>query len=265
VKVYISADMEGITGVTHQDECMKDHPSYAEFRDRMTSEVAAACEGAIEAGASEILIKDAHGTGRNIIAEKLPACARLIRGWSGHPLMQVAGLDDSFDAVLFVGYHAKAGSDANPLAHTFSGKMSRIELNGEIASEFLIHAYAAAWVGVPVVFLSGDEEICQEASLKIPNLKTVAVFQGEGLSTISIAPGVARQRIKDGVATALRADLRDYRIALAERFNLELTYRRPVEAYRDFWFPGMKRESPSALSFDATDYFEILRTLRFCT
>jgi len=265
VKIYISADMEGIAGVTHQDECNKDHPSYVEFRERMTGEVVAACEGAIEAGATDIVVKDGHGTGRNILGEKLPYCARLMRGWSGHPFMMVDGLDNSFDALMFVGYHARGGSDGIPLAHTFSGKMTKIELNGESASEFLVHAYAAASVGVPVAFLWGDAHICDEAAQKIPGIKTVATLQGIGLATISLAPCTARARIKESVEGVLKTDLSQYRLTLPQHFSLELTYRRPVEAYRDTWFPGMKRLSTSTLGFESANYLEVLTALGFCT
>src|SRR5258705_2267272 len=115
LKVYISADIEGVAGITDWEEARKAQPAYPEFREEMTSEVVADCEGAIAAGATDILIKDAHATGRNIIAARLPDCARLIRGWSGHPLCMVQELDDSFAAVLLLGYHSKAGS-ARPYA-----------------------------------------------------------------------------------------------------------------------------------------------------
>jgi D-amino peptidase len=156
MKVYISADIEGVAGITNWEEARKEHPTYPEFREEMTAEVVAACEGAIAAGASEILIKDAHGSGRNIIAQRLPDCARLIRGWSGHPLCMVQELDESFDALMFLGYHSKAGSDGNPLAHTLSLKVSRLAINGETASELFMHSLAAAMFKVPVVFVSGD-------------------------------------------------------------------------------------------------------------
>ncbi len=136
MKVYISADIEGTAGITNWEEAEKPHATYQEFRARMTDEVVAACEGAIEAGAKEILVKDAHDSGRNIIAARLPDCARLIRGWSGHPFSMVQELDESFDALLFVGYHAKAGSDDNPLAHTLRLRIAHLAINGEIASDF---------------------------------------------------------------------------------------------------------------------------------
>src|SRR3546814_34479 len=131
MKIYISADIEGVAGITNWNEAEKNHPDYPEFRERMTEEVVAACEGAIAAGATEILIKDAHGSGRNILAERLPACARLVRGWSGHPLAMVQELDESFDAAMFVGYHSKAGTEANPLDHTLTLRVAKLSINGQ--------------------------------------------------------------------------------------------------------------------------------------
>ena len=120
MKIYISADIEGITGTTNWDETEKKHPDYPEFRDQMTAEVAAACEGALAAGATEIMVKDAHDSARNIQAEKLPKGSLLWRGWSGHPYFMVDGMDSTYDAVLMIGYHSRAGSHTNPLSHSMS-------------------------------------------------------------------------------------------------------------------------------------------------
>ena len=105
MNVYISADIEGTAGITHWDEADRNNPAYPEFREAMTREVVAACEGAIAAGATDILIKDAHDSGRNIHVSQLPECARIVRGWSGHPYSMVQELDESFDALVLIGYH----------------------------------------------------------------------------------------------------------------------------------------------------------------
>jgi D-amino peptidase len=263
MKVYISADIEGTTGITDWEEATKGHPTYPEFRERMTEEVVAACEGAIEAGAREILVKDAHATGRNIIAARLPDCARLIRGWSGHPFSMVQELDESFDALLFVGYHAKAGSDDNPLAHTLRLRIAHLMLNGEIASEFQIHSYAAALVKVPGVFLSGDEGICADARRINPGIVTVPVSRGIGPSTLSIAPGLALQQIRAGVAKALRGDRAGCRLTLPGHFVLEIKFTTPIDAYRASWYPGASLSAPRTVRFESADYFEVLRAIKF--
>ncbi|HEY7688966.1 MAG TPA: M55 family metallopeptidase [Dongiaceae bacterium] len=263
MKVYISADIEGIAGITHWDEADKTHDTYPEFREEMTNEVAAACEGAVAAGAREILIKDAHGSGRNIIAARLPDCVRLIRGWSGHPFCMVQEIDRSFDAAMFIGYHSKAGAESNPLAHTLTLDVSHIKLNGARMSEFVMHSYAAALVGVPVVFISGDKGICADARAFNRKIGTAAVFQGIGRSTVSIAPGLAQAMIRDGAAAALNGNLAACKVKLPKKFTLDVTYANPTDAYRASWYPGARHVGQRTVRFESRDYFEILRALRF--
>jgi len=263
MKVYISADIEGTTGITNWDEAEKPHPTYQEFRERMTDEVVAACEGAIEAGAKEILIKDAHDSGRNIISGRLPDCAKLIRGWSGHPFCMVQELDESFDALLFVGYHAKAGSDDNPLAHTLRLRVAHLMINGVIASEFHMHAFAAATVKVPSVFLSGDEGICADAPGIVPGIVTVPVSRGIGPSTLSIAPKLAVKEIREGVVRALQGNRVACQITMPKHFTLEIKYTTPIDAYRASWYPGAKLAAPRTVQFESDDYFEVLRAIKF--
>jgi D-amino peptidase len=263
MKIYISADIEGIAGISHWDEAHKTHATYQEFRAEMTEEVVAACEGAMGAGAKEILIKDAHDTGRNIIAGRLPECARLIRGWSGHPLAMIQELDETFAALVFVGYHSKAGSQDNPLAHTLTRQIAGLRINGQLCSEFRMHSYAAALYGVPVVFISGDKGICAEARELVQSIETVAVSEGRGASTISIQPALAQRLIRDGVGASLKRDLSTRRIKLPESFVLEVTFTNPVDAYRKSWYPGARQSGPQTVQFESKDYFEIMRAIRF--
>ena len=206
MKIYITADIEGVTGAAHWDETNKSHADYAEFREQMTAEVAAACEGALNAGATEVWIKDAHWTGRNIIAEKLPRETRLIREWSGHPFSMMQELDRTFAAALMIGYHSRAGSGGSPLAHTMTGNVTYVKINDQDVAEFTMSAYIAGLVGVPVAFVSGDAGVCQEAEALIQGLSTVAVKQCVGNSTVNIHPHLAVERIRTGVETALKGD-----------------------------------------------------------
>jgi D-amino peptidase len=263
MKIYISADIEGIAGITHWDEATKSHPDYQEFRAEMTAEVLAACAGAEAAGATEILIKDAHGSGRNIIASDLPDCARLIRGWSGSPLSMVQGLDASFDAVLMIGYHSKAGSDSNPLAHTLTGNTALMTLNGEVASEFLLHAYAAALFEVPVAFVSTDVGLAADITSINPNIHTLAVSEGIGASTVSIAPNFARSQIQTSVQAALSGDLTPCKLVLPKHFELEVHYQTPTAAYRTAHYPGAAHSGPRSIRFETDDYFDVLRCILF--
>jgi D-amino peptidase len=263
MKIYISADIEGVAGITHWDEAAKMRSEYAEYRQYMTAEVVAACEGALEAGATELLIKDAHGTGRNIIADALPDEARLIRGWSGSPLAMVQDIDNSFDALVMVGYHSKAGTDTNPLAHTNTLETQALLINGEVVSEFFIHTLAAAMHGVPVVFLSGDEGIVEEAQATIDGVETVAASRGLGESTTSITPNLSRQRIKAGVHKALTRSPLLTALELPPHFAVEVHYRRPTSAYRTSHYPGARQNGPRSIAFETSEYFDVLRFILF--
>jgi D-amino peptidase len=264
MKIYISADIEGVNGITHWDETEKSKSDYQKFAQQMTDEVKAACEGAVNAGAEEIWIKDAHDSGRNIIAVDLPEIIRLVRGWSEHPYLMVQELDESFDALLMIGYHSFGGSSSNPLSHTLnSSTLNYIKLNGEFASEFLIHSYAAANMEVPVVFLSGDEGICKEANTLNQNIKTIAVNKGVGNSVISIHPQLAVKQIKEGVESILKEDINKCKISLPHHFKVELSFRNHGKAYKASFYPGMKQLSSTNVVFESDDYFEVLRMLLF--
>lgn len=263
MKIYISADIEGVTGAAHWDEADKKVADCKEFQEQMTAEVVAACEGALKAGATEIWVKDAHDTARNIIASKLPREVRLIRGWSDHPFLMVQDLDETFSAVLFIGYHSRAGSDANPLAHTITRSLAHIKINDRYASELLLEAYTAALVNVPVVFVSGDAGICKEAESLNHNIVTTAVKEGVGNSTVSIHPHLAVEMIRDRAQMALEGDVSRCHIQMPERFSVEIKYKDHAMAYRSSFFPGASLKEPHAIQFESDDYFEVMRLLLF--
>jgi D-amino peptidase len=263
MKVYLSTDIEGITGTTHWDEANKAHADYAEFQKQMTAEVAAACEGALEAGATEVWIQDAHDSARNILAAKLPRQTRLLRGWSGHPYLMMSGIDSSFSAAAMIGYHARAGAKANPLQHTLTGQVMFIKINDSYASEFMINAYTAALEDVPVVFVSGDAGLCAEADALVPNLSTVAVKEGLGNSTASIHPATAVEQIRAGMIQALTDGPEHCRLTLPEHIQVEIGYKGYDVAYKKSFYPGARLADGYTLHFESNDYFEVLRLFAF--
>lgn len=264
MKIFISVDIEGVAGITDWSEARKSSDEYKYFAEQMTREVKAACKGANKAGTDEIWIKDAHGSGRNINASKLPENTKLIRGWSGHPFSMVQELDETFDALIYIGYHSWGGSNYNPLAHTIdSSKVDNIKINGEYVSEFLLNSYAAAYVGVPVVFISGDKGICEHANGINKNIKTVPISEGVGNSTISIHPDLAIGLIEEGVEESLKGDLSKNKITLPEEFNLEISYMVQGAAYEASFYPGAELIAPKKVKFYSKDYFEVLRAIMF--
>jgi len=194
----------------------------------------------------------------------LPKEVKLIRGWSGHPFSMVHGLDDTFDALIFIGYHAPSGSGGNPLAHTMnSTKINYLKINGRYASEFLIHAYAAASVNVPVIFLSGDKALCEEVREINNNIRTLATKEGKGNSCININPNLALTLIEEEVERGLRDDLDKCLVELPKYFNVEVSFREQGVAYKSSFYPGMKLLSPHTLSMETENYFEVLTMINF--
>ncbi|MFW2366191.1 MAG: M55 family metallopeptidase [Desulforhopalus sp.] len=263
MKIYISVDIEGVCGTTTWGEVTRGDGEYPEFQQQMTGEVKAACEGAFEAGATEIIIKDAHDTARNIIAEQLPESTRLIRGWSRHPYMMMQELDSSFDGALMLGYHSYGGGAGNPLAHTMSNtRISSVAINGKPASEFLINSYTAMLAKVPVLFVSGDQELCDHATQIIPEIESVAVKSGVGESTINIHPKTARQQIKEGVKKCLKGGNAKLQ-QLPDSFEVTVSYNDIRDSYKASFFPGAELLGPREVGFEAKDYFDVLRFFLF--
>jgi D-amino peptidase len=265
VKVYISADIEGVTGVTHWDETELSKPESAAAREQMTAEVAAACEGALQAGATEIWVKDAHDTGRNILAAKLPEPVRLIRGWSGHPFVMLQELDDTFTAVILIGYHTHAGAEGNPLSHTLTGSITRMTLNDQPTSEFLLCAYTAGFLKVPLVWVSGDQGLCDEVTRLNPKIGVLPVKVGIGDSTVSLHPALAASKIRQGVHEALQGDLARCQVPLPPRFSLQVQYQDHFKAYRNAFFPGARPIDSTTIQFETDSFYEVLRCLLFTT
>jgi D-amino peptidase len=263
MKIFISADIEGVTGVTHWDETEKNESDYKDFAHQMTLEVKAACEGAVNAGANEIWIKDAHDSGRNIDHNLLPKNTKLVRGWSGGLYSMVQELDSSFDALLYVGYHSAAGTNTNPLSHTMNTTLDYIKINGRYASEFLIHSYIAAYLGVPVVFLCGDLGLCNEVKSINENIVTIPVKEGIGNSTISIHPQLALELIKNGVEESLSKELSECKLELPKTFELEIKYNEHANALRKSNYPGAELIDPKVVKFTHDDYMEVVRAMKF--
>lgn len=264
MKIYISADMEGLAGVTNWNEVTKSHPDYKRCQQQMTAEVRAACEGAFLSGAEEIWIKDAHASGRNLIHGELPEKTRLISGWSGHPFAMVQELDDSFDAVFFIGYHSGAGSHGNPLAHTMSsGRVERMWINTREVSEFLLHGFAAASLKVPVVLVTGDEGLEAEVQAINSNIRTVAVKKGVGDSTVNKHPQEILETIRLTAAEVLRKNLDPCILKTPSSYTIKIRFVNQKDAFKASFFPDCSLEKGKVVVFKTSTYFEVMRFVQF--
>lgn len=263
MKLYISADIEGISGVSDWDQAGKTGFGYQEARSLMTNEVLAACRGANSAGFSDVVIKDAHGSGKNIIPDQLPDNTLLIRGWSGHPYGMMQEIDDSFDAVAFIGYHGAAGTSVNPLAHSFTRDVSWIKLNEELVSEFSINAMIALSVNVPVVFVSGDKHICNAAKKFNGYIGSNVSSYGIGNSSVCRSPQAVCRDIEKGISTVLHEDFTKFMGQLPSRYKFEVRFNTPYHAYEASFYPGVQLIDDVTVAYETEDFFEMIRAKKF--
>lgn len=264
MKVFMSIDIEGINGICAWPETDNASAYYEQFRKQLQKEVNAACEGAIAAGATEILIKDAHDSARNLKIEELPECCKLHRGWEGSPCSMMAGLNDSFDAVMFVGYHSPSRSNGNPLSHTMNtSRVHHVKINGVIASEFTINSLYASYLNVPVAFLSGDLNLTNQVKEINPNITTVASKEGAHGAVISKHPNVTAREIRDGAQKSLEKSLKDNVVYLPKSFDIEIQYKQHNQAYNASFFPGCKLVGSDRVIFHSDNYYDVLVMLKF--
>jgi len=257
--------MEGISGIVHGDQTSPGTAEYADGRKWMAQDVNAAVEGALEAGATGDVVKDSHGSMRNIDPDDLHPKAILISG-TPKPLSMMQGIDASFQACLFIGYHAKAGTENAILDHTISGSVVRaIKVNGLELPELGLNAAIAGYYGVPVLLVSGDAAVCRQSTEVLgKDVTTVQVKEAYGRLAAKLVPlAEARRMIKAGVKEALAKLDRAKPFKMAAPYTFELGYH--VSAQADMGamlLPSIKRVDARTLSFTTDDYIEGFRTLR---
>ena len=205
MKILIATDMEGITGVTNWDQVDPGHAEYARFRRLMTGDVNAAIRGVSDSGADEILVIDGHGYGNNILLEELDPRAHLICG-DYSPLAMIQGVDQGVDGVIFVGYHARAGSLHAILDHTWSSvRVANLWLNDILVGEYGLNGAVAGHFNVPVLMLTGDQTACAQASELLGGIETVVVKTAlSRMAAECLPPLVTQELIQNKAALVVK-------------------------------------------------------------
>jgi D-amino peptidase len=260
MKVFVSVDMEGITGLTDPEDVLPEGADYQRGRVFMTSDANGAVLGAFDAGATEVIVNDSHWNARNLLFEDLDPRARMIKGFH-KPMCMVQGLDSSFDAAVFVGYHSCAGTEGGVLNHTLLGKeVQNLLLNGEPIGETRLNALMAGHFGVPVAFVAGDAAVCREAKGVLgDDLETYAVKDGiDMFAATCLHPKVTHQGIREGVARALAVigTREPYRMEPPYTFGLE--WNSTTIASTCEYIPGIKKTTPRTTEYTTADLPEAM-------
>jgi len=266
LKVYISADMEGVVGAVTGDQLGPSGFEYGRFRQFMTDEVNTAIAAAREMGATEILVSDSHGNGENLLIEQLPADIQLVRSWP-RPLMMMEGIDESFDAAIFIGYHASTSNTEGVRAHTISSaNLTKVTLNGVEMMEASINAAIAGDFSVPVVMISGDDATVDEARRIIGDMEGAVLKWSYGFhSARTVMPEAANALIRERVRAALGRldDFQPYR--MEGPIELEISFKNYMPAELMAYLPNVDRVDSHTIRFVGRDMTEVSKFIEFTT
>jgi D-amino peptidase len=265
-KVFISVDMEGISGVVQPAQLGPDGFEYQRAREWMTAEVNAAITGIRESGPAEVVVCDSHGNGQSVLIDRLPDDIRLVRGFP-RPLEMMQGIDGSFAAAVFIGYHGSEWTAGAVRSHTISSaRLLGVRLNGTEVSEGLYNAALAGEFGVPVAFVSGDRLAVEQMQKAIPTIEGAAVKEPYGYhSAMTVTPARGQAMIREGVARAMTklGALRPYRVAAP--IALEVGFKFTIDAERAAFVPGLVRSDAHSVKGSFKDMVEITKLLQVLT
>jgi D-amino peptidase len=261
VRVFLSTDMEGTAGVVDWSQCRGPGQEYEYYRGQLQAEVNAAIDGAVAAGATEFLVNDSHSTMQNLRPDELHGRASYLSG-RHKPMYMMEGLDDSFDAALFVSYHGSAGSTNSVLHHTYNPRaIAEVQLNGVIAGEAGVNALAALAHVVPVVLISGDRVTVDEALPFCPDIEAVVVKESVSHNAArSLHPETARELIRQGAQRAL-ARLTDFQLpAIAQPAELTVRYHNRALAELACALRGVEQLEDKVVAIRHDDPLDLFRT-----
>ena len=266
MKIYISADMEGVVGVVTADQLGPQGFEYERFRGFMTQEVNAAIEAAFEAGATEIVVSDSHGNGENLLLEKLPKNILLVRSWP-RPLMMMQGIDETFAGAIFIGYHAGTTNPQGVRAHTISSaRLADVQLQGVSVSEAGINAAIAGHFNVPVIMVSGDDVVVKETTALLGDVEGATVKWASGFhSAKTLMPEAAYELIREKVKKAIGriGEFKPYKLKSPIRLDVRFKNYRPAEMLS--YLSIVERTDAHSIRFTGKDIIEVSKFLEFIT
>ena len=255
MKVFISVDMEGISGIVDNTMTSRTQPDYEKGRQLMAKDVNACIEGILTAGPADIIVCDAHGGMNNINPEDLHQDAVLVRG-SPKPHSQMSGLDGSYDACIFIGYHSKKGTLGGILSHTYSGaSVESLHINGLEAGETAMNAGIAGHHRVPLIMVAGDQQVAAEAKALNPDIETAIVKTAVGRRAAHcLHPEKARELIRETAAKAIKKHRRVKPVTVATPVTYTIRFTDATRADAAAYIPGARRIDGKTKELTADDY-----------
>ncbi|UCE91319.1 MAG: M55 family metallopeptidase [Methanobacteriota archaeon] len=259
MKAHLTVDMEGIAGIAHEDQTEAKDADFARARKLMTDEVRAAIEGAKAGGAKEVVVCDAHDTGRNILFEELDSDVVVIEG-TPYDLGMMAGISEEFDASFQIGYHAMRDTHAGTIGHTYTYAFAKLRLNGVLLGESGLSAAIAGHFGVPVVMVSGDLHAVKQAQALMPKIVGVPTKEGIGLYGVkTLNPRKACEDIRSGAEEAMRrvGEMKPY--VVDAPVTMEVDFTRTIMAQRCAQMPMVERTDDKSVKYQAKDVVDAFR------
>lgn len=266
LKIYISADMEGVVGAVTGEQLGPQGFEYGRFREFMTAEVNAAAQAAFDAGATEVVISDSHGNGQNLLIEKLPKQVTVVRSWP-RPLMMMQGIDETFDGAIFIGYHTGTHNPAGVRAHTISSaRLADVRLNNISMPEAGINAAIAGHFNVPVIMVSGDDAVVKEVTGLLGNVEGAVVKWAYGFhSARTLTPEAAYEMIREKVRRAIGriSEFKPYKVKAPVQLDVRFKSYRPSEMLS--YLSIVERTDSHSIRFIGKDILEVSKFLEFIT
>lgn len=263
MKIYISADMEGISGIVSGKQVTSGNRDYERARKMMTKEVNTMIDALYFRGANEVLVNDSHGSMDNILIEDFDERAELISG-SPKPLSMMEGIDDSFDYCIFLGYHGRAGKEAAVMDHLYSSSsVFEARINGKAVSEAGLNGRLAGYFGIPVAVVTGDQNAisCSKEELNYHIGIQVKEAIGRNSAKLLAFPKVI-QKIRDGVEEFFNKKEKLKPTIENGKINLEVEFNKTTMAEMASLIPGTNFVDGRTLSYESDDYLNIYKTFR---
>jgi D-amino peptidase len=263
MKILISVDMEGISGVVLGEQVRTGHEEAKRFRELMTAEANAAIQGALDGGAEAVVVNDSHGRMANVLIEKLNPAAQLISG-RPKPYYMMQGIDADVDGVFLIGYHAASGTESAILEHTSRAHLFDVRLNGQVVGEMGLNAAVAGSFGVPVLLVTGDQAVTEEARALLGEVETVAVKDAVSRTAARcLHPELAHQQIRQAARRALSLTIAPY--VVGPPITLRILFVRAGHADMAELVPGCRRLDGRTVEWEGNDMTSVYKAFRAMT